>query len=494
MKPTFAKKINRVLLINPKSSVSKGSIRRIPTPLGLLYMASVLEENRYEVYVLDSALEGYENVIEGEHSEIYGLNDQDLVHRIKEVNPDIVGVTCLFSKLEQETEHTSRLVKYALPDVPVVIGGIHPTWFAEKMMQETPEIDFCILKEGEYRLLALINALNSAADYSNFDGLCYRTENGILINPPKSIIAKLDELPFPARHLINMEKYIQIGLFGNPFPMKDRVDQILTSRGCPYACDFCATNPFWGAFRRRSADNIIKEIIVVKEQYGIEEIQFRDDNLTVDRKNALELFRKMADLGMRWCSGVMIRALDEEMIKAMAKSGCYKLTISPESGSERVLKELIHKPLDLRQVKPVVDLAHKYEISIHSNFVIGYPGETREEILRTFEFAKEIETDSAAFFLASPYPGSPLYSRCVEKGWLLDGSYKTDLKTPAIHIKPTDPEYNLSHQELVDLSEKATQIHNEWTRTRNTDGWKAKYEVFLRKHPEQASRIYGRVV
>ena len=128
----------------------------------------------------------------------------------------------------------------------------------------------------------------------------------------------------------------------------------------------------------------------LKEKYNIQEIQFRDDNMTVNKKNALELFKMMEGLNLSWCAGISMVNLDEMMIKSMAKSGCYRLTLSPESGSERVLNEIIHKPLKIKWVKPIIKLAHKYGIDIHCDFIIGLPGETKNEIYRTFRFAENI--------------------------------------------------------------------------------------------------------
>jgi len=488
------KKIKKVLLINPAVTVSKGSIRRMPTPLGLLYIAGSLEKNSYTVSILDSACEGYENVTFRQSEEIYGLTDEVLRQRIAEEMPDFVGVTCGFSRQEEETFRTCRIVKSVFPNVFICVGGIHPYFFSKKILRECPEISFIIQKEGEYRLVSLIDAINEERNFGNIDGIAYRKYGEICINPAQSVIKDIDALPFPARHLVNMEKYIDIGLFGNPFPKAERVDQILTSRGCPYHCDFCATKPYWGNFRRRSAENVFTEILEVKQNYNIQEIQFRDDNLTVDKKNTFELFEKMKSLDLVWCSGVMIKGLDEEMIEAMANSGCYKLTISPESGSERVLRELINKPLRMESIKPVVDLAHKYNISIHSDFIVGYPGETKNEIFRTFEFAKEIETDSASFFLASAYPGSALFERCQRKGWVKEDSYKTDFKNAGIHISPSDPEYVMSAKALVELVDRKTREHNEWYKSRKPKRWNEKYKMFLKKHQNESDKILGRVV
>lgn len=478
-----------VLLINPRQSVSKGSIRRLPTHLGLMYMAAVLEEGGHKVSIMDSPCEGYDHVVEDQGLDTYGLSDDDLASRFRQHEPDFIGISCLFSKQEAEVIKTCRIAKQTCPKAKIVVGGMYPTLFAREFMTSTPEIDFIIQREGETRLLDLVNGNKS---YGQQDGVVFR-KNGEIISNSAHSIEDINKLPFPARHLVDLEKYIKIGLFSNPFPKKERIEQVLTSRGCSYGCDFCTTPRVWGTYRRRDASNILEEIIQLKEEYGIEEIQFRDDNLTIDRKNALALFKTMKPLGLVWCSGAMIRTLDEEMVIAMAESGCYKLTLSPESGSERVLKELMRKPLRLELVKPAIDICHKHGISVHSDFIVGYPGETREEVAKTFEFAKTIGTDSASFFIASPNPGSSLYDRAVKKGWL-QGGWKGDYKSSGIHIRPSDKEYLMSEEELEALVESKTYEHNQWVKERNPMGWEDKYRVFLMKHPELSDNIMGRVV
>ena len=483
------KKYKKVLLISPRQSVSKGSIRRLPTHLGLMYIAAVLEQAGHAVEILDSPCEGYDTVTDQNGMETYGLDDDALVTRIRNSEPDYVGVSCLFSKQEMEVVQTCRLAKQACPGTKTFVGGMYPTLFAREMMQAFPEIDFIVQREGETRTRILVDGQTA---YENQDGLVFRKQGTIQVNPA-DFVENIEGLPFPARHLVNLEKYIHIGLFSNPFPKKERIEQILTSRGCAYRCDFCTTPRVWGMYRRRSAASILQEMTELKEKYGIEEIQFRDDNLTIDRQNALELFRAMRTLGLVWCSGAMIRALDEEMVQAMAESGCYKLTLSPESGSERVLRDLMRKPLQLELVKPAIDLCHRYGISVHSDFIVGYPGETREEIDRTFEFAKAIETDSASFFIAGPNPGSPLHDRAVARGWL-KGGWMGDYKSTGIHIPPSDPEFIMREEELEALVEEKTREHNAWTKKRNPHAWEEKYHIFLKKHPHLKDLIMGRVV
>lgn len=488
-------KIKKVLLINPRSTISQGSIRRLPTPLGLMYLACVLEEKGYSVSIMDALCEGYENVVLSEGYQTYGLSDKSMIRRIHEESPDFVGITCNFSNHESEVRNTARLVKSVDRSIITCAGGLHPSCFAKEMLDGCADLDFIILREGERRLCVLVDAINKEACLNDIEGLALRDGDNVIVNEALTFIDDLDALPFPARHLIDMEKYIDIGLFSNPFPKRERMAQVLTSRGCPYNCFFCATKPYWGGkFRKRSADNILSEIRLLKEQYQIEEIQFRDDNIFVDRKRSISLLEGMKEFDMCWCAGIMIKNLDEPMIKLMAESGCYKLTISIESGSPRVLRDVINKPIDLDSVKTTIDAAHKYGIYIHADNVIGMPGETRHEMEQTFEFNKMVGCDSAAFFIAAPYVGSPLYELCKERGWLDEASHKMDFKKPGIHIKPTDKEYVMPEAEMVELVERKTKEHNEWSKKQNPELWESKFSLFLKKHGKEKDKLMGRVV
>ncbi len=435
--------MKKVLFINPNVTVQKDCIRRLVTPLGILYIAAVLERHGYKVTVVDCPCEGYNNVVEKEDYVIYGLSEAQIKDRIKEVNPDFVGITCSFSSNENKTYLLCKLVKFVNKNITTFVGGIHPSLFPKQML-EHKEIDFVVIKEGEYRTLKLLDAISKNESYEKQEGIAFRKGNEIIVNQATSYIKNIDELPFPARHLIDMEKYIDINVQSNPFSMKKRVERIFTSRGCPFDCCFCAGSSYWGNIRMRNVENVIGEMEYLKDKYNIQEIHFSDDNMTMNKKRAMDLFKKMKRLGFNWCtpSGILMSTLDEEMIKAMAESGCYQLTFSPESGSQRVLDEIIHKPLDLKIVKPLISICHKYGVNVHSNFIVGLPGETKKELIQTFDFAKYVNFDSACFFIAVPYAGTELYETCKKKGWLNEDASKADFKHA--NIKTIVPNLNLA--------------------------------------------------
>lgn len=488
-------RIERVMLVNPRNTMPKDSIRRLSTPLGLLYIGAVLQAAGYDINILDSTCEGYYNTVKsGSEYITYGLNDEDFCQRIREWKPDLVGISSVFSAHQHNAIHHCDLVKSVDSNIVVVLGGIHPSLFPNESIEE-PSVDYVIIGEGEYRLLGLIAALNAGKEFE-FDGIAYKKNNRVIIRPMTERITDLDLIPFPARDLIDMEKYITIGVPYAPFPRKERVGQILATRGCPFHCVFCATVNYWGRnFRMRSVDNILKEINGLVDNYGIEEIQFPDDNMTVNKRQAKQLFKGMKKYNLSWCTphGLMIQTLDEEMIELMAEAGAYQLTFAVESGSQRVLKEIIHKSVPpKREVRKLIDVCHTHDIQVHGMFVLGFPGETKEEILMSLNYPFDVRFDSVSFFIANPVPGSELYSQCKKKGYLAIEP-KMDFKSAEINIPISSPEYVMSGQDLVKLVDDKTREFNEFSKNNHPERWEMKFQQFLKKHDDKADLILGRV-
>lgn len=487
----------KVMLVNPSNTMPKDSVRRLASPLGLLYIGASLRDAGFDIDILDSTCEGYYNTRTGSDPEYltYGLSDEDFCQRIRDFSPDIVGISSLFSAHQHNAIHHCDLVKSVDKNIIIVLGGIHPSLFPNESIRND-SVDYVIIGEGEYRLLKLIEALNAGENVFGFDGIAYKRNNEIIINPMTERIGDIDSIPLPGRDLINMETYIVIGVPYAPFPRKERVAQVMTSRGCPFNCIFCSTVNYWGRdFRMRSVDNIMKEIDMLVNKYGIEEIQFPDDNMTIKKEEVKELFRRMKKYDLSWCTphGLMIQTLDEEMIKLMAESGAYQLTFAVESGSKRVLKDIIHKPVPPKtEVKKLIDVCHDYDIQVHGMFVVGFPGETEEEVLMSLNYPFDVGFDSASFFIANPVPGSELYAQCKEKGYLA-AEPKMDFKSAEIDIPKNSADYVMSKEKLVKLVDDKTRKFNEFSKSKHPERWDTKFRQFLNKHGDKADLILGRV-
>ncbi|MBU0628870.1 MAG: B12-binding domain-containing radical SAM protein [Nanoarchaeota archaeon] len=416
----MANKIRKILLVSPRYTLFKDDVRRCVAPIGLAYLAAFLEKDGYEVKILDAAAEGYDNVkIHGEFL-TYGLDDEEIRKKIIEFNPDVVGVSCIFSTQYENVKKVLKLVDDIDPNITTMVGGSHPTYAVDEVL-DLGNVDYIVMGEAELSTLQLLNTLNTGGDVSEIGGLAYRKDGKNISNNRLQYIQNVDDLPSPARHLLNMELYFKINLPQNPYTCGKRVAQVITSRGCPARCVFCTTTNFWGnRYRGRSAEGVVKEIRELKEKYNIDEIQFTDDNLTLEKKRAMDILDGIKNLGLMWClpQGIAVWALDEELLEKMKESGCYQLTFAIESGNQHVLTDIIKKPLNLEKVKPLVKKAHELGINLHAFCICGLPGETVEQMYETYNFVLDCGFESASFFLATPLIGSELLKICREKGYL----------------------------------------------------------------------------
>jgi radical SAM superfamily enzyme YgiQ (UPF0313 family) len=414
------KKMNRIMLVTPKYTIYKDDVRRCVTPLGLAYLSAFLERYGYEVKIIDIANEGYFNVKEDGNFVTYGLNDERIKHEILRFRPHVVGVSCIFSTQAENAKELMKFVKGVDEGIITFTGGAHPTFAVEEML-DSQHLDYIVMGEGELPTLQLLEALNNGEDVSKIGGVAYKETGKKVINNNLQYIDNVDELPLPARHLLNMELYFKINIPHNPYCPSKRVTQILTSRGCKSRCVFCSTTHFWGnRYRGRKAQNVIAEIRELKETYNIDEIQFTDDNLTLNKRRAIEVFEGIKDLGLIWCApnGIAVWTLDEELLVRMRESGCYQLSFAIESGNQEVLRKIVKKPIVLKKVKPLVKKAQDLGISVHAFAICGFPGEVIQEMYETYDFVEDCGFNSASFFAANPLLGSELMKICKKNGFL----------------------------------------------------------------------------
>lgn len=443
--------IKKILLIEPPVTrpadftAKKTRIGIVP-PLGLAYIAAVLEKNNFEVKIIDCLMEGSIEGIPYQNDQTrYGLSDEEIRQKISEFKPDIVGVSCLFSAKVYDMLNLCRIVKEIDPHILTVAGGAHPTTAYYEVLKDK-NLDFVIFGEGEYSTLYLLNALNGKKELSKVDGLAYKEHNEVKVNPKTKYIENLDELPLPARHLLRMDKYLftsspHSGIKRHPFT------SMITSRGCPFHCSFCVIRHLWGTKARyRSPENVLQEIEELVTRYGVKEIHFEDDNLTAEKERAMAIFngiiQKGWDLSLNSPSGLAVHRLDEELLTVMKKAGYYSISIAIESGDKDILR-LMRKPVNLEKVRHLIQTIHKLDLKAKGFFIIGYPGETKEQMQRTIQFAKTAGLDWALFFIATPIPGSDLDKHCRENGYLVDENldYIKQFYVSNIKTSEFEPEY-----------------------------------------------------
>ena len=470
----------RVMLIQPPQILYKGNLKRCVPPLGMAYIAGVLEQDGFDVKILDAYVEGYDNEkpysIEG--FILVGLDWNEIKNRVQVFKPNFVGISGMFDSQDKTFLTTCKIVKEVDPNIKIFVGGSHPTYFTEDVLS-IPEMDFVILHEAEYTTRDLLNRLVKNEDISDIAGLGYKKGGKIFVNKEVKWIQNIDELPMPARHLLPMEKYIKIGMHHSPFTKGKRVTQMVSSRGCTAKCIFCTSVIFWGGakqYRVRSPKLVVDELEHLVQTYGVDEVHWDDDNFSLNRKNCEEVLDEMIrrKLNINWATpnGIAVWALDENLIEKMAQSGCYQLTFAIESANQDFLIKNIKKPLNLMKVKPLLNKAHECGISVHAFFIIGFPGETKEMIMNTLKYAEETGFDSVSVHIATPLFGTELYRVCKENGYLVEDFDPTKNIYKMANIRTKD----FSPEELQELQKEYTKRINESLKEKKPELYAMKYE------------------
>jgi radical SAM superfamily enzyme YgiQ (UPF0313 family) len=485
-----------VCLAAPSISIPLGMAKRCIPPIGLAMIAGSLEEAGIQVSMVDLVVEGYEQEEMLPDGMLrYGLNARTSAERILDLNPSLIGMSVLFSTDLDNLMELCVEIRRRNSDAILVIGGLHASIYARDVWVRSQEyclannlteplIDYIVRGEGEHRLVRLIADLCEGIVDVRSDGLVGISAEGFFENYQFGTISNLDALAHPAYHLLPMERYFGINIPFSPVPRGDRVMQVLTSRGCPVSCSFCASTNLYKVYRTRTVSGIIEEVRRWKEIYGIDEVQFADDNLLLDKRRARHLFTEFADLGLPWCTpnGIMVNTLDEDLISLLHASGLYQITLSLDSGNVRTLKEHHHKPVDLSKVPSLAEKCREFGIFVHVTLVVGMPGESMEDVEETFEYVKSLPVCSVSTFMASPIPGSELYHDALERGLIGRRAAEKINTTRAVLWK--DPEHAALLERRVrefqkEMGDRLLKDHPEI--------WRDKYGKFLSKSPDGKS-------
>jgi len=441
----------KLLFINPPNKKLRNEVNKAVLPLGLAYLAAVLLREKYDVRILDSVIEDIDNHFIFNDCEYYGLGIEYIRDEIQKYNPDVVGVSCLFTSTTEISIEICR-VSQECNVRHTIIGGPTPSALTEFFISKSC-IDLVFIGESEESIAEFSHAVNQGGelDFSKIDGIAYKdTHNHPVIKPKRSFIANIDDIPLPARHLLPMEKYFEISSPQGGVYKSKRNTPILTSRGCPATCCFCASANVWGkGYRMRSPEMVIKEIELLKKEYNIEEFQIQDDNFTLNKKRTIQICKDLKNMDLYWSmpNGVALWALDEEVIKAMGEAGCHFIIAAIESGNKRVLKEVIKKPLKLDTVIDLCKCIKKNRIFLSGFFIVGFPDETLDEIRDTFKFALKCNLDIAGFSYATPLPSTQLWEQAERENLFTN---KFDF-THLTYDKPSLKSNNWTIEELEAL-------------------------------------------
>ncbi len=417
----------RITLVNPPSPT--GAVAHLPFALlGLGYLAAVLEKNHFEVDVIDC--------------QVLKISFEEFKTELSKRQPDIVGMTA--TTLTYKSALTiAKISKELHPHAVTVLGGPHVTFWDEKALQECPELDIVVRREGENTVLELAQKVEANKSLHDIVGTTCRKNGKIGRNPDRPYIEDLDALPFPARHLWPMEKLRE----------HEDILYLAASRGCVYWCEFCTTVRMHGRkYRMRSPKNVVDELEFLHRTYNVTKFTFCDDAFTVDQARTEEICREIQNRNLRieWNCGTRVDMLTRELLRKMKEAGCVSVWSGVESGSQQVL-DAMKKGISPELTTQVFEWIREAGLKTVPNVILGFPSETKETAWQTIKFIEKISPDDVGFYnVATPFPGTPLYDTVIEKGWLRVTDFdKYDTTTP-IFETPW-----LSMKELGSLREAA---------------------------------------
>lgn len=402
-------------------------------PLGIFYLAAYVRKHGHTVQVIDAEAEN--------------LTTDGCVKKITSFAPDVLGISSTTVAFHRAIE-LAKAYRAAHPDVFTVIGGPHPSSNIELTLRYDC-FSCAVFGEGEETLGELLRCLAEGEEWRSLDGIAYRGNEGkVTINNRRKAIECLDSIPFPAYDLIP-----DITVY-SPQPSKYRrfpVANIITSRGCPNQCSFCDQSVFGRTLRQRSPENIASEMQLLRNAYGIQEINFVDDTFTIGFQRIPKIFAilKDADIDFSWMCNSRINTLTREGVRQLREYGCWQVAFGLESGDAEILKK-IKKNINLDQVREVLQWCRDEGIETSGFFMIGHPGETLESIERTMAFALSLPLSGLVASINTPIPGSPQYAEIKEYGSLDETDWtRFNLVRPVFIPKGLDEKMLLQkHREL----------------------------------------------
>ncbi len=402
----------RVLLIRPYRN--QDTMTLMP-PLGMLYIAAYLRRHGdVDVRIIDMAPAG--------------LAYEDLRDEITSYNPDWLGVSAL--TFESEGLHrVTEIAKQVRPEIPVVVGGPHPSAYTDKVMED-PNIDYAIIGEGEIAAERLSRALRDGGDVSDIEGLAYRENGSVRVTPRETYIEDLDSLPFPAWDLIDIPAYKKFDRMSRSGVSNYMV--LFTTRACPYKCLYCH-KMFGKGFRRRSPENVLAEIRKLHDEFGVRDLEIIDDIFNCDLPRAKQIFDMIIKSDMKllltFPNGVRGDHMDEEFLAKARQAGVVFMAFAVETATPR-LQKMLRKNINLEKIERNIEMARKQGIFCLGFFMLGFPTETREELQATVDFAVRSKLHAAHLFIVNPYEGTELAKLAEEMGKPVFNKFDDNYLTP----------------------------------------------------------------
>jgi len=431
-------------------------------PLGLGYMVSYLQPHGINALIYNADIyEGGTADLNVEKAELWddflkACSDsehpvwKEIENVLMDIQPKAVGISSKAVDIPS-TIRLAEICKRVSPDTVVMLGGTSSTISWEYLINKTTSFDFYVLGEGEETVLELMQWIlgsREASDLKKINGIVYKdSSDKLVVNPGRGLVMDLDQFPFPNREVmfrVNNDQDYEFIL---------ETGDILASRGCPFPCQFCSASASWGTkkSRLRSIDNIISEIVMLKEKYNQKFFIFWDDLFTVNRKRVKEFCRRLIDmkLDIEWLCLIRINDVDTELLQLMKDAGCREIQIGIESGSDRVL-DLIKKGTTLEKIYEKFPIIKSLGIRWSIFLVLGFPGEKKHEMISSMKLINTLLPNRVEIRLFSPYPGTPFFHQLKAQGKIGDDFFKYDVFNPQNNFTGT-----MSNDEFKELAMKA---------------------------------------
>ncbi len=499
------KSINRIALIQP-FLISGGDydvevVRRkghiTEAPLGLGYLSAYLKPRGYEVRVFDANLIAIKGIALRQLNGVAEA-ERELMARVDEFDPDLVGISCLFHYTSGVAHRLAGLLK---KNRIVVMGGAYPTISPEAALND-PNVDFIIMGEGEVPFFNLLEMLNGRRKEGELLAVGNRRNGRTVLNRELSLLNSLDDNPVPDRTDISVEDYHRYGRhFIQRFEEYEggelEIATLTATRGCVFNCSFCINRKLWRrGLRTRNPENVLREIELLKTKYGVRYLAFNDDNLLINKKFAYELLQGMIQrkLNVHWTTGGMsVRGLDETLVKLAIESGCLVFNLAIESANRGTL-ERIRKPVNLDEAVRAAEIVKQNGGYLMGLFMLGFPWETEEEFLNTVRFGKSLECDWTLYSLVTPFPGSDLYEECLRDGSLPSDVPFAELNFRGYVLEPahTRPDFVVQESYFANLEQNFLENPN---LTRNPKLALSEFMNVVKLAPDHATAHYciGRI-
>ena len=402
-----------------------GKVEAAWPPLGILYCATLLAENGTEVSVLDQAAQRF--------------SSRQALQWVKRETPDILGFSVLLPSFK-EALNIAKQVKTRNPNTVTVFGNYQATFNAERIIEKYPYVDIIVRGEGEHTSLELAKCLEKKGDLKEVAGITFRKNGKAVSTPERQLLKSLDDLPIPNRSLIDARYSSDI--FGIKVATR-KFTSIVSSRGCPFGCSFCACTTFaHRLWRPRSVENIMNELNFLQSE-GFEQFLFVDDNFTLNPKRVVKLCRRIREekMDIEWWCDSRVDNCTYDMLREMVKAGCKLLYFGVESGNQRIL-DYYKKGITPAQSKSAVQKARKAGVEvIVGSFILGAPDETLEEIQNTLKFSHELDIDVPQLNVLGTFPGTSTWNELVAKGYVDEnqhwenGVYVSEVSPHAVPLR-----------------------------------------------------------